>query len=171
MIKINEPFIKEKFSILKAGDIISLTGKLIVMRDAAHKKIYDLIVKNEPLPFDFQNQLIYYMGPCPKANGQVIGSCGPTTSKRMDFYTPALYEKGIIGTIGKGSRNEQVLSSIINNKGVYLSAVGGAGAYYSKCVKSVREIAYSELLSEAIIEISVVDFQCIVAIDSNGKCL
>lgn len=165
------PVTKQDIANLKAGDIVSYSGKMLVMRDAAHEKIYNLLKKGSSLPIDLNNALIYYMGPCPAANGQIIGSAGPTTAKRMDAYAPTLYDMGVIATIGKGGRDRNVLESIKKNRALYMVAVGGAGAYYSKCIKSEKVIAYPELLSEAILEIEVVDFKMLVAIDSQGNTL
>lgn len=159
MIKLVEPY---DISSLKVGDIVYITGHLLVMRDAAHKKIADLIHSGEEMPFDIRGQLIYYMGPCPATDGYAIGSAGPTTSKRMDSYTPMLMNMGLLGTIGKGSRSEEVNNSIKSNKGIYLSAIGGAGAYYAKTIKSEKVIAFPELLAEAVRLIYVEDFPAIV---------
>lgn len=147
---------------LKSGDIVYISGELLVMRDAAHKKLFDLINSGHELPFDIKGRMIYYMGPCPAKDGQAMGSAGPTTSKRMDYYTPALMDMGLVGTIGKGSRSGEVIDAITRNKGIYLSAIGGAGAYYSKTITSAKVIAFPELLAEAVQLITVVDFPAVV---------
>jgi len=162
-----ENYIKD----LNAGDIVLISGELLVMRDAAHKKIFEMLEEGYDIPFDIKGKMIYYMGPCPPKEGYAIGSAGPTTSKRMDNYTPRLLDIGLLGTIGKGSRNEGVRQAIIRNQGIYLSAIGGAGALYSKTIKSAEIIAFPELLSEAVRLIIVEDFPAIVAIDSKGKTI
>ncbi|MGI6702284.1 MAG: FumA C-terminus/TtdB family hydratase beta subunit [Christensenellales bacterium] len=153
---------------LNAGDIVYITGELLVMRDAAHKKIYELLSRGEKLPFDINGGLVYYMGPCPPKPGCALGSAGPTTSKRMDAYTPALMDRGLLGSIGKGGRSDAVRDAVKRNKGIYLTAIGGAGAYYSKTINSSEVIAFPELLSEAVRLISVENFPAVVAIDSKG---
>ncbi len=158
---------KENIMSLKKDDIVYITGDLLVMRDAAHKKIFDMLAAGEKLPFDINGKMIYYMGPCPTQDGYAIGSCGPTTSSRMDTFTPKLMEMGLIGTIGKGSRNKEVEFSIKKNNGIYLSAIGGAGAYYASTVKSCEIIAFPELLAEAVRLIKVEDFPTIVVIAPN----
>lgn len=167
MIKLTMPY-EEQIKTLRAGDMVYITGELLVMRDAAHKKVFELINSGAKIPFDLKGRMIYYMGPCPPKNGYRIGSAGPTTSSRMDSYTPALMDMGIIGTIGKGPRSEEVKGAIIRNKGIYLSAIGGAGAYYSMTVKSSRILAFPELDAEAVRLIEVEDFPALVMIDSNG---
>jgi len=156
---------------LKAGDVVYLNGTLITGRDAAHKRMVQLIEKGEPLPVDLRNQAIYYVGPCPAKPGQIIGSCGPTTSSRMDSYTPVLLDLGLKVMIGKGQRSEPVVRSIIKNKAVYLAAVGGAGALISKCIKNAEVIAFEDLGTEAIYRFEVEDFPAIVAIDAEGNNL
>lgn len=168
MIKLTMPY-GEQIRELIAGDIVYITGDLLVMRDAAHKKMFELIDKGQEIPFDIKGKLIYYMGPCPAKPDYIVGSAGPTTSKRMDSYTPALMDMGLLGTIGKGSRSEEVRQSIIRNKGIYLSAIGGAGAIYAKTIKSSKVLAFQELQAEAVLEISVQDFPAIVVIDSKGN--
>lgn len=170
-MKVNLPLSTDILNTLKAGDTLLLSGDIFVMRDAAHKKIYDLIKQGKPLPIDLMNATIYYMGPCPKTSGKVIGSAGPTTSKRMDAFAPTLYDNGVKVTIGKGGRAESVRQSIQKNNALYLVAVGGAGAYYSNAITSYEIVAYPELLSEAIAKITVKDFAVIVAIDCTGKSL
>ena len=156
---------------LKAGDIVYLTGTLITGRDAAHKRLMQLIERGQPLPIELTNQAIYYAGPCPAKPGQVIGSCGPTTSSRMDAYTPALLELGLKVMIGKGQRSEEVVKSMVENGAVYLAAVGGAGALLSKCIKKAEVIAFEDLGTEAIHRLYVENFPTIVAIDAKGNSL
>lgn len=165
------PVDPEKIIQLKAGDIVYLTGTLITGRDAAHKRLVQLIEKGQPLPVELANQAIYYAGPCPAKPGQIIGSCGPTTSGRMDSYTPALLELGLKVMIGKGQRSESVVRSIVQNKAVYLAAVGGVGALISKCIKKAEVIAFEDLGTEAIHRLYVEEFPTIVAIDANGNNL
>lgn len=168
MLKLNMPY-NNTIRNLKAHDIVYITGELLVMRDAAHKKVFDLLDRGLDLPFDIKDRLIYYMGPCPAKEGQAIGSAGPTTSSRMDIFTPKLMDMGLLGTIGKGSRSKEVKEAIIRTKGIYLSAIGGAGAYYSTTIKEAKVIAFPELLAEAVRLIRVENFPAIVAIDCNGN--
>lgn len=170
MIKLTPPY-KENIKNLKAGDTIFITGKLLVARDAAHKRIFEYLAQGKELPFDFQDCLIYFMGPCPPKEGFAIGSAGPTTSSRMDSFTPKLMDMGLTGTIGKGSRNNEVKDAIKRNKGIYLSAIGGAGAFYSKSIKSSKVIAFEELMAESVRLIEVENFPAVVVIDSNGNTI
>lgn len=156
---------------LKAGDIVSLSGVIYTARDAAHKKMHALIADNKPLPFDIKNAFIYYTGATPAKEGEIIGSCGPTTSKRMDTFTPELLAMGLKGIIGKGSRSQEVISSIKTHSAVYFAAIGGAGAYYKSAVISSELVAFPELLSEAVYRLTVKDFKCVVAVDSNGNSI
>ncbi|MFA5513370.1 MAG: FumA C-terminus/TtdB family hydratase beta subunit [Sphaerochaetaceae bacterium] len=165
------PLTKEEISNLKPFDMLLLEGKLIVARDQAHKLLAILIEKNEPLPLELADQVIYYMGPAKKGNNLPIGSCGPTTAGRMDRFTPTLMDRGVKVTIGKGPRNQAVVESIIANKGLYLVAYGGCGALYATKVISQKVIAFEELGPEAILEIEVKDFPVIVGIDSQGNSI
>ena len=167
--QIQAPFSAETIQQLHTGDMVKITGTIYSARDAAHKKLIELIEEGKELPFDLKGNVIYYLGPTPAREGQVIGSAGPTTSSRMDKYTPKLLELGLKGMIGKGRRNPAVIQSIIDNQAVYLAAVGGAGALLSKCIKSSKVIAFDELGTEAIREMYVEDFPAIVAIDSQGN--
>lgn len=171
MKKISATLSKEDIVTLKAGDIVLISGTLFTARDAAHKKLFDLIKKNIKLPLDLKNQIIYYVGPTPPRPGKVIGSAGPTTSSRMDKYTPALLDLGLKGMIGKGKRSLSVRDAIIKNKAVYFATYGGAGAFLSKKIKSSEIIAYPELGTEAIRKLEVEDFPAVVAIDSKGGVL
>ena len=186
---INVPFSKEEVIKLKAGEYIYLTGTIYSARDAAHKRMYDSIndaVERNPaaseydgkklfeegiLPFDITDNVIYYLGPTPAKPGQVIGSAGPTTSTRMDKYTPLLLGKGLLGMIGKGKRGEAVIGAIVENKAVYMAAVGGAGALLSKCIKESEVIAYDDLGTEAVRRMLVEELPVIVVIDSDGNNL
>lgn len=156
---------------LKIGDYVYITGTIYTARDAAHKRLYESIRKNEKIPVDIKNNIIYYLGPTPAKDSQIIGSAGPTTSSRMDKYTPLLLEQGLKGMIGKGKRSNEVIQSIVKNKGVYFAAVGGAGALLSKRIKKSKIIAYEDLGTEAIRELYVEDFPVIVIIDCNGNNL
>ncbi|ABX40399.1 Fe-S-containing hydro-lyase [Lachnoclostridium phytofermentans] len=166
---ITTPIDSSKVVGLKAGDYVYLSGKIYTARDAAHKRMFEALQQNKELPFDMTNQVIYYLGPTPAREGQVIGSAGPTTSSRMDKYTPTLLDLGLKGMIGKGKRNEDVIASMVRNKAVYFAAVGGAGALLSKCIKSSKVIAYEDLGTEAIRELWVENLPVIVVIDSNGN--
>lgn len=165
-IEINE--IHNYTSLLKAGDRVSLNGIVYTSRDAAHKRIFELLDKGEELPFNLKGACIYFAGPTPTPEGMTIGSCGPTTSSRMDVYSPRLLDLGLIAMIGKGERNKKVCDAIIRNNAVYFCAVGGAGALYAKKIKSCKEIAFFDLGCESVKELLLEDFPVIVAIDSNG---
>ncbi len=167
--KITTPLTAETVETLHTGDMVSITGIIYSARDAAHKELVQLIEQGKDLPFDLNGSLIYYLGPTPAREGQVIGSAGPTTSTRMDKYTPLLLEKGLLGMIGKGRRNPEVIESIKKHKAVYFAAVGGAGALLSKCIKSSEVIAFDELGTEAVRKMYVEDFPAIVAIDREGN--
>ncbi len=154
---------------LRAGDYVYLSGKIYTARDAAHKRMSEALAGGEKLPIEIKDAFIYYMGPSPTAEGHVIGSAGPTTSGRMDRYTPALLDLGLKGMIGKGRRSRAVRESIAKNKAVYLAAVGGAGALLSKSIIKSTVIAYGDLGAEAIRELEIKDFPAIVIIDSTGR--
>lgn len=165
------PLTDEKVEDLQSGDYVYITGTIYTARDAAHHRMYEKLLKNEEIPIILQDNTIYYLGPTPAREGQIIGSAGPTTSSRMDKYTPLLMNQGLKGMIGKGKRNQEVINSIIEHKGVYFAAVGGAGALLSKKIKSCKVIAYEDLGPEAIHELYVEDFPVIVIIDSKGNNL
>ena len=156
---------------LKIGEEILLTGIIYTARDAAHKKLIQLINEGKPLPFNLMGAAIYYSGPCPAPRGYPIGPCGPTTSYRMDEYSPQLLDLGLKIMIGKGKRGEGVNESIKKNTAIYLAATGGAAALYMNCVKSSEIIAFSELGAEAIRKLEVVDFPLIVATSSEGQSI
>ena len=169
--KIQLPITKETAASLKAGDYVYLTGVMFSARDAAHKRMTEALDRGEGLPIDIKDQTIYYLGPSPAAPGQVIGSAGPTTSGRMDRYTPRLLDLGMTGMIGKGRRTDEVKASIIKNSAVYLAAVGGAGALLSKCIKKADVVAYEDLGAEAIYRLEVEDFPAVVVMDNKGNNL
>ena len=168
-IQISTPFSDETIKSLKMGDSVLLSGIIYTGRDAAHKRLIDLLDENKPLPFDVQGQAIYYAGPCPAPPGKVIGSVGPTTSQRMDSYSPRLIEQGLKVMIGKGSRSLPVIEAMRKFTGLYLAAVGGAGALLALCVKSARLITFEDLGTEAIYELNVCDMPLVVAIDNEGR--
>ncbi len=168
-INLQTPISDDTIKSLKAGDMVYLTGYIYTARDAAHKKLVELISNNSPMPFDFTGQAVYYAGPTPAKPGKPIGSCGPTTSGRMDAYSPVLIEKGLKIMIGKGFRKQEVIDAIVKHSGLYLAAVGGAAALIAKCVKSAEVIAFDELGTEAIRRLYVEDFPLIVVVDSLGS--
>ena len=165
------PITKEDIDNLKAGDTVYLNGIMYSARDAAHKRMYESIEKNEELPFLLENSTIYYLGPSPARGDKVIGSAGPTTSGRMDKYTPSLLDLGLKVMIGKGKRTKEVKDSMMKNGAIYLAAVGGAGALLSKSIISSEIVAYDDLGTEAIRRIEVNNFPAIVVIDSQGTDL
>ena len=167
--KITLPITDEDIKNLKAGDSVLLSGSIITGRDAAHKRLYELIRKGEKLPVDIKGELIYYVGPAPAKPGYAVGPAGPTSSYRMDKYAPSLLDLGLKGMIGKGARNKEVVDAIVRNKGVYLVAIGGAAALIAKSIKSEEILSYEDLGTEAVRRYEVEDFPCIVAIDSNGN--
>ena len=165
------PFSKEEAAQLQAGDYVYLTGTIYTARDAAHKRMYEALEKGETLPFDIRDNVIYYMGPSPAREGRAIGSAGPTTSSRMDRYTPVLLDLGMSGMIGKGKRTEEVRQAMMRNGAVYFAAVGGAGAILSRAIIKSEVIAYDDLGTEAIRRLEVKDFPVIVVMDSRGNNL
>lgn len=170
-IKIEGPFTKEKFADLKAGDDVLLTGTIYTARDAAHKRLVEMIDKGEKLPFDIEGSVIYFVGPTPAREGRAIGSAGPTTSYRMDAYSPTLLDLGHIGMIGKGRRSDEVKEAIVRNGAVYFGAIGGAGALISRSVKEAEVIAFDDLGAEAVRRLRVEDMPLTVVIDSKGNDL
>lgn len=165
---INTNNLKSFCNKLRVGDKVYLSGVVYTSRDAAHKRIFELIKNGEPLPYEIENSVIYYAGPTPTPEGMSIGSCGPTTSSRMDFYAPKLYDMGLAATIGKGERNQAVIDSIVRTKSVYLCAIGGAGALAAKSIVSSRVIAFEDLGCESVKELIFKNFPLIVGIDCNG---
>ncbi|WP_297435239.1 Fe-S-containing hydro-lyase [uncultured Clostridium sp.] len=171
MREIMLPLKEEDIRELKIGESVLLSGIMYTGRDAAHKRIVESIDKKEELPFDIKGQTIYYVGPTPNKEGEVIGSAGPTTSYRMDSYTPILLDLGLKGMIGKGSRSKDIIEAMVRNKCIYFAAIGGAGALISKSIISSKIIAYEDLGAEAVRRIEVKKFPVIVAIDSTGEDL
>lgn len=168
MKKVRTPFRNEDLKELKAGDSVLLSGYIYTARDAAHKRLIELLKQGRLLPFDVEGQTIYYVGPSPAREGQPIGSAGPTTSYRMDAYTPELLKKGLKGMIGKGKRNKEVIEAMQKYGAVYFAAIGGAAALNAKCVKTSELIAYEDLGAEAINRLLVEDLPLVVVIDSEG---
>lgn len=163
--------IKQQFADLKAGDTILLSGKIYTARDAAHKRIKQALDQNASLPFELNGAILYYAGPTPEKEGMVIGSCGPTTSSRMDRFAPEFYDQGVLATIGKGERNHAVCEACKKNRSVYLCAIGGAGALAAKHIVSKKVIAFEELGCESVKELIFRDFPLTVAVDSEGNNL
>lgn len=170
-MKITTPITREKARELKAGDIVSITGVIYTARDAAHKRMLENLDKDIPLPIDLTDNTIYFAGPAPAKPGEPIGSVGPTTSYRMDAYSPRTIELGLTCMIGKGARSSAVTDAMKKYGAVYIGAVGGAGALLSECVKRCEVVAYDDLGSEAIHRLEVENFPGIVIIDSEGNNL
>jgi fumarate hydratase subunit beta len=168
-IRIQTPFTEEMSRKLKAGDSVLITGKIYSARDAAHKVMTEALARGEELPIDWHDKMVYYLGPTPAKPGDPIGSAGPTTSGRMDAYTPTMLDQGIKGMIGKGSRKPEVIESMKKNGVTYFAAVGGAAALIAKSIKKYEVIAYGDLGPEALAELTVEDFPAIVVIDSEGN--
>ncbi len=163
------PLTDEKLADLKMGDFVYLSGTIYTARDAAHDRFVKLINEGKSLPIDVKNAIIYYVGPTPAKPDQVIGSCGPTTSYRMDAYTPALIKQGLKGMIGKGKRSSEVIEAMKEHKVIYFSGIGGAAAITADCVKSHEIICYEDLGAEAVRKLEVENMPLIVAIDINGN--
>ncbi len=170
-IHITTPLTKETAASLKAGERVLISGEIYTARDAAHKRMIEALNRGENLPFDIQNQIIYYAGPTPAKPGEVIGSCGPTTSGRMDAYAPTLIALGETGMLGKGSRSSEVVEAMKKHKCVYFGAIGGAGALIAQSVLKAEVIAYSDLGAEAIRRLTVKDFPAFVVIDTSGNSI
>jgi len=168
---LHTPLSREDARALKCGESCLITGTIYTARDAAHKRLCELAAKGEPLPFDIEGAVIYFVGPTPAKPGQVIGSAGPTTSYRMDAYSPALIALGQTGMIGKGKRGEAVVDAMRQHGAVYLGAIGGLGALLGKCVKKAEVIAYPDLGAEAVRRLEVENFPVVVVIDSEGNNL
>lgn len=166
--KLRAPLDEAEVRSLRAGDAVSLSGTLITGRDAAHKRITELLSAGKPLPFSIQGEVIYYVGPTPAPPGRPIGAAGPTTSYRMDAYAPLLIEHGLRGMIGKGGRSSAVKEAMMKWGAVYFAAVGGAGALISRCIKEAEVIAWEELGTEAVRRLVVEDMPLIVAADAHG---
>jgi fumarate hydratase subunit beta len=170
-IRLKTPLSDADVEKLKAGDKVLLNGVIYTGRDAAHKRLFDLLQEKKPLPIDLKGQVIYYVGPAPAKPGQVIGSAGPTTSGRMDAYSPRLMEMGLKGMIGKGMRKKEVVEAMKKYKAVYFAATGGAGALLAKAIKKAKVVAYEDLGPEAINRLEVEDFPVIVVNDTKGNDL
>ena len=168
---ITAPINKETARSLHAGDYVYITGTMYTARDAAHKRMYEILQTGGELPVDWKDQVIYYMGPSPAREGRPIGSAGPTTASRMDKYAPQLLDLGLGAMVGKGKRSQAVIDAIVRNGSVYFAAVGGAGALLSKCITSAEVVAYDDLGTEAIRKLTVENFPAIVVIDSEGNNL
>lgn len=169
MKKITLPLKDEDIKNLKAGESVLLSGALITGRDAAHKRLFELAEKGKSLPVDISGETIYYVGPAPAKPGYAVGPAGPTSSYRMDKYTPKLLDMGLKGMIGKGIRNSEVKEAIVRNRAVYFAAIGGAAALIAKSIKKTEPICYEDLGTESIRRYYVEDFPCVVAVDCNGN--
>lgn len=170
-VHLTTPISAEDISKLKAGDQVLISGIIYTARDAAHKRLVELIAEGKELPFDIKDQFIYFVGPTPAKPGKTIGSAGPTTSYRMDKYSPSLLDLGLRGMIGKGSRSQEVKDSMVKNKAVYMAAVGGAAALIARTITKAEIIAYEDLGAEAIRRLEVSQFPAIVVNDVHGNDL
>ena len=170
-IRINAPLSRDEAKKLRAGDSCLISGVIYTARDAAHKRLCDLVAKGEELPIELKDSIIYFVGPTPAKPGQAIGSAGPTTSYRMDAYSPTLISLGQTGMIGKGKRGPEVIAAMKEHGAVYFGAIGGCGALLSKCIKKAEVVAYEDLGAEAIRRLEVEDFPVVVIIDSKGNNL
>jgi len=170
-MRVGTPLSDDVINRLRSGDKVLISGIIYTGRDAAHKRLVDLMERGEALPFDLKGQIIYFVGPTPARPGRPVGSAGPTTSYRMDAYSPKLIEKGLKGMIGKGARSKEVIEAMIKYKCVYMAAVGGAGALISRCIKSSEIIAYEDLGPEAVRKMEVEDLPVIVVNDTLGNDL
>ena len=168
---IRAPLDTETISSLKAGDFVYISGTIYTARDAAHKRMSEALAGKGALPIELKNNIIYYLGPSPAREGRVIGSAGPTTSGRMDKYTPALLDLGLKGMIGKGRRSKEVKEAVVRNGCVYFAAIGGAGALLSKAIKASEVVAYEDLGTEAVRKLEVENFPVIVVMDADGNDL
>ena len=170
-IRVTAPMSREQARTLKSGDSVLLSGVIYTARDAAHKRLCELVEQGKELPLDVKDSIIYFVGPTPARPGEAIGSAGPTTAYRMDAYSPTMIEQGQTGMIGKGKRNAEVIAAMKKHGAVYFGAIGGCGALLSKCIKKAEVIAYDDLGAEAIRRLEVEDFPVIVIIDSEGNNL
>ncbi len=170
-IKVTAPLSREEARKLRSGDSCLISGVIYTARDAAHKRLCELVAQGKELPLDIQDAVIYFVGPTPAKEGQAIGSAGPTTSYRMDAYSPTLIAQGQTGMIGKGKRGPEVIAAMKEHGAVYFGAIGGCGALLSKCIKKAEVIAYEDLGAEAIRRLEVEDFPAVVIIDSQGNNL
>ena len=168
MLKLNLPLDKDSVKKLRAGDSVLISGTIYTARDCAHKRLTDMLAKGEPLPFDLNGAFIYYAGPCPAKPDKASGSCGPTTSARMESFAPVLLDLGLGAIIGKGEMNDATRKAISKNKSAYFAAIGGAGALYGNAIKKSECLAFPDLLSEAVYKLEVENFPVIVAYDCHG---
>ena len=168
-VRIETPLTEEKARALKSGDSVLLSGTVYTARDAAHKRIVEAMAAGTPLPFDPENSIVYFVGPTPAKPGQAIGSAGPTTSYRMDAYSPALIAAGQKGMIGKGKRSEEVVNAMKKHGAVYFGAIGGAGALLAQCIKSAELVAFEDLGAEALRRLEVENMPLVVIIDTEGN--
>jgi len=168
MTEVHVPLTREAAAALRAGERVLISGTIYTARDAAHKKLLELLEKGQKLPIDLDDAVLYYAGPTPPPPGYVIGSCGPTTSSRMDRFTPRLLEEGLRGMIGKGRRGPEVVAAIARFGAVYFAAEGGCGALLARCIKSAEIVAFPELGTEAIRRLQVENFPAVVAVDAKG---
>lgn len=166
--KLELPYSEEQLAAIVAGDEVLLSGILYVGRDQVHSRLYSLLEEGKAMPFSFEGNAIYYMGPSPAPRGYVIGACGPTTSQRMDAFSPALLKAGLRVMVGKGPRNPEVVSAVKEYHGLYLQAYGGCGALYASAVKSSSPVAWPELGPEALVRLEIEDFPAICLLDSHG---
>lgn len=169
MKKITLPLTDDQISTLRAGDSVLITGTMITGRDAAHKRLFELAENGGALPVDISGETIYYVGPAPAKPGYAVGPAGPTSSYRMDKYTPKLLDMGLKGMIGKGRRSDEVIDAIVRNHAVYFAAIGGAAALIAKSIKKTEPICYEDLGTESVRRYYVEDFPCVVAIDCEGN--
>ena len=170
-IQLTAPLSTEEARKLRSGDSVLLTGTIYTARDAAHKRLCELVAEGKELPFDVKDAIIYFVGPTPAKEGQAIGSAGPTTSYRMDAYSPILIKEGLTGMIGKGKRGPEVVAAMQEHGAVYFGAIGGCGALLSNCIKKAEIVCYEDLGAEAVRRLEVEDFPVVVIIDSMGNNL
>ncbi len=169
MKQLRLPLSEADIADLHAGDGVLLTGTIYTARDCAHRRLFELLDADMPLPVDLKTTYIYYAGPCPAPAGKACGSCGPTTSARMNAFAPRLLDLGLLGMIGKGEMSEETRAALVRNKKVYFAAIGGAGAQYAACIKKSALVTFPDLYSEAIYRFDVENFPAVVAIDAQGR--
>ena len=169
MKKITFPLSQSDKNTLRAGDCVLASGTVYTARDCAHKRLFELLDEGKALPFPLEGAFIYYAGPCPAPEGKACGSCGPTTSARMNAFAPRLIKLGLSGMIGKGEMSEETRKAIKEQKAVYFAAIGGAGAFYGNAIKASELVAFPDLMSEAIYKLQIEDFPLVVAIDPDGN--
>ena len=171
MINVTLPLSKDVANKLKAGDSLLISGTMLTARDGAHKRIFELLDENKPLPFEIKGAVIYYAGPCPAKPDMTSGSCGPTTSARMEGFAPRLIDLGLSAIIGKGEMSDDVRDALKRNSAIYFAAIGGAGALYGNAIKKSECIAFTELMSEAVYKLEVENFPAVVAYDCHGNSI